>query len=75
MTFYKGCIKFDDGREFEDLWVNKDDALGYYSWSPNYPGCVRAELFEMNPDANNFKYEGKCIYEYDVNGKYYYDIA
>lgn len=73
MKFYKGTIEFIDGRKFEDFWVDKDDALSYYDRSPNYDKCSRAELFEMIPDENNFKFvQGKCLYEYDMNGNYYY---
>lgn len=73
---YKGVIEFSDGRKFEDLYVNKDDALSYYERSPYFDKCIRAELFEMTPDDNNCKYEIKeCLFEYDVNGCYYYKIA
>lgn len=75
MTFYKGHIEFSDGREFDDYYVNKEEAISYYERSPHYKNCIRAELFEMIPDESNCKYEeGNCLFEFDVNGNYYYDI-
>lgn len=75
MAFYRGHIEFSDGRSFDDFWIHRDDALDYYEDSPYYANCIRAELFECKPDADNVKYEDTCIYEYDANGKYYYNIA
>lgn len=75
MTFYKGHIEFSDGRSFDDYYVNKDDALSQYESAPHFTNCIRAEVFEYKPDADNAMYEATCIYEYDANGKYYYDVA
>ena len=77
MKFYYGQIEFEDGRKFEDFYVNEEDALGYYERAPHFKSkCIRAELFEMIPDENNCRYEkGKCLYEYDVNGKYYFKVG
>ena len=41
MSIYRGIIKFADGRKFDDIWVNKEDAMGYFEHSPSYDGCVR----------------------------------
>ena len=75
MTFYRGYMEFSDGRTYDDLWVNEDDAMNYYESAPYFEGCIRAELFEMRPDESNLMYErGRCLYEYDVNGRYYYNV-
>ena len=74
MEFYLGRIWFNDGREFTDYYVNEEDARSYYERSPDYVGCIRAELFRMAPDEDNFKFEEECIFEYDVNGDYYYIV-
>lgn len=75
MSIYKGTIEFTDGRKFEDIWVNKEDAMSYYE-NVSKDNCVRAELFEMQPNENNLTYENvSCLYEFDVNGKYYYNVA
>ena len=30
----------------------------------------------MQPNENNLTYENvSCLYEFDVNGKYYYDVT
>lgn len=74
MSIYRGIIEFADGRKFDDIWVNKEDAMSYFEQSPYYDGCIRAELFEMVP-GEGVHYENKvCLYEYDVNGHYYYDV-
>lgn len=76
MEIYKGIIEFNDGRKFEDIWVNEEDALAYYQRAPYFIGCKRAELFEMQPDDNNLQYVNKkCIYEFDVSGKYFYNVG
>ena len=49
MSIYKGIIEFTDGRKFEDIWVNKEDAMSYYE-NVSKDNCVRAELFEMQPN-------------------------
>lgn len=76
MKFYKTVIIFEDGREFEDLWVNKDDAYSYISRADKFKGCLRAFMHEMIPDESNLKYEeGECMYEYASDGFYYYKVA
>ncbi len=76
MRFYKTKLWFSDGRYYEDLWVNKDDAYSYISNAEKYKGCIRAEMLVFEPDEDDFKYEvTNCLYEYDVDGKYYYDVA
>jgi hypothetical protein len=74
MYIYKGYIKFSDGREFEDIWVTKEDALSYYERAPHFNGCIRAELLvlaQLNSEDVTYKVK-ECLYEYDVNGHYYY---
>ena len=49
--------------------------MSYYE-NVSKDNCVRAELFEMQPNENNLTYENvSCLYEFDVNGKYYYDVT
>lgn len=72
MSIYRGAIHFANGHIIDQIWVNKDDALSYFQRCSNYDGCVRAELFELAP--GNTLYETKsCLYEYDINGHYYYN--
>lgn len=77
MKIYKGIISFADGREFEDLYITKEDALSYYGRANLFDGCLRAVVFEMvasDEGVTRFE-EGNCIYEFDANGKYYYNVA
>lgn len=63
MNIYKGYLLFEDGREYTDLWSDKEAALSYYERSPEYEGCIRAELLELY--AGDIKYDlFICLYEY-----------
>ena len=75
MTFHEGHIEFSDGRKLTNKWVNKDDAINYYEYAPYYKDCVRAECFEYTTDEANFGFIETCIYEYDIDGKYFYNVA
>ena len=57
--------------EHNDLWSDIDDALSYIEGVSNNDRCIRAELWELYTEDNFslFK-EDKCLFEYDVNGKY-----
>ena len=71
MPVLKGHLIFSDGREYIDLWSDKEAALSYYERSPYYEGCIRAELLELHSDGTKYDLFN-CLYEYDVNGNYYY---
>lgn len=76
MNIYKTELWFSDGRHYEDYWVAKEDALSYIERADKFNNCTRAEAWEMGADESNLKYENKnCLYEWDVNGKYYYKVA
>ena len=74
MSIYRGIIEFQDGRKFDDIWVNKDDAMSYFEMAPYFDGCIRAELFEMVPGGVHYEIKA-CLFEYDMNGHYYYNIG
>ena len=72
MPIYVGMLRLTDGTEYNDIWVHEEDAMSYYSHCTGFR-VERAELFEYAPDEDDFQYQmTKCLYEYDVNGKYYY---
>ena len=78
MKIYKGRLVLNDTNKtiFDDIWINKSDALAYYERVADNANTLRAELFECAPDANNLMYEAKeCLFEYDINGHYYYNVG
>lgn len=71
---YRGMVEFEDGRKFDDLYVNQEDALNYFRPCKGYKGIVRAELIEYVSDG--FMYQPvRCLYEYDKAGNYYYGYS
>lgn len=71
-AIYRSSMIYEDGRTFDDIWVEEEGALSYLSHCPAFKGLLQAVLYEYKPDKNGVRYkEEDCILTYDYTGEFY----
>ena len=73
---YRSHIEFTDGRTFDDIWKDEESMMGYMERVPYFDKVKRAEAYIMVCNENDVIYSvDKYLYEYDIDGHYYYNVA
>lgn len=75
IQIYRSQIEFINGRTHDDIWIDEETMLSYVE-NISKDNVKRAIAFIMTcePDRVTFDID-KYLYEYDINGNYYFDVA
>ena len=73
---YRSSIEFTDGRTFDDIWKDEESMMNYMKRVPYFDKIKRAEAYAMVCKEDNVIYSvDKYLYEYDIDGHCYFNIA